>query len=308
MTPRILARRAASYRAFNRFYTGRIGVLDRRILDTPFSLAEARILYELMQRERCSATALVATLHMDPGYVGRILAGFERDGLLQRQRSRSDARQRELRLTARGWRAFEQLDQRAQARAEATLATLPGRDQAALLDAMRTIERVLGRDGATARITLRHPRSGDYGWIIERHGAIYRDEYGWNEELEALVGEVLVRFVREHDPARERGWIAEAAGERLGSIFLTRRSDDEAQLRLFLVEPHARGRGLGRRLVSACVRFARRAGYRTIVLWTAGELLAARALYQRAGFQRVSAEPAHSFGQDWVSEIWSMPL
>lgn len=308
MTQRILARRAASYRAFNRFYTGHIGVLDRRILDSPFSLAEARVLYELVQRDDCSATDLVAALDMDPGYVSRILAGFERGGLLSRKRSRSDARQRELRLTAKGWRVFEQIDQRSQAQAESMLAALPGRHQAALLGAMHTIERVLGQGTTQDRVTLRQPRSGDYGWVIERHGAIYRDEYRWDEHFEALVAEVVARFVREQDSRRERGWIAESAGERLGSIFLARKSDDEALLRLFLVEPHARGLGLGQRLVAECLRFARRAGYRTISLWTAQNLVAARKLYVRAGFQLVHAEPKRSFGHDWISETWSMAL
>lgn len=308
MTQRLLARRAACYRAFNRFYTGHIGVLDRRILDSPFSLAEARILYELVQRDGCSATELVATLDMDPGYVSRILAGFERDGLLRRQRSRSDARQRTLHLTARGKRVFEQIDQRSQAQAESMLAALPARDQAALLDAMRTIERVLGQATTDGRITLRQPRCGDYGWLIERHAVIYRDEFGWNEEFEAMVAELVGRFAREHDPGRERGWIAEHEGERLGSIFLTRTSEEEARLRFFLVEAHARGRGLGQRLIAECLRFARRAGYRSISLWTSQHLAAARRLYERAGFQLARAEPAHSFGSDWISETWSLVL
>lgn len=308
MTQRILARRAASYRAFNRFYTGHIGVLDRRILDSPFSLAEARLLYELVQRDGGLATELATTLDMDPGYVSRILAGFERDGLLSRKRSRSDARQRELRLTARGRRVFAQIDQLSQAHAESMLASLSTHDQAALLGAMRTIERVLGQDTTQDRITIRQPRPGDYGWVIERHGAIYWDEYRWNEQYEAMVAELVGRYVREHDPQRERGWIAECEGERLGSIFLTRKSDQAAQLRFFFVLAHARGRGLGQRLIAECLRFARRTGYRTISLWTSAQLVAARKLYERAGFQLTQAEPVHSFGQDWISETWSMEL
>jgi DNA-binding MarR family transcriptional regulator/GNAT superfamily N-acetyltransferase len=308
MTQRLTARRAASYRAFNRFYTGRIGVLDRRLFDSPFSLAEARVLYELVHRDGCSAAELAATLDMDPGYVSRILASFERDKLLSRKRSRSDARQRELHLTVKGRRAFEQIDERSQAQAESMLAALPGRAQAELLAAMRTIERVLGQDTTQGRITLRQPRSGDYGWIVERHGAIYWDEYRWDEHFEAMVAEVVARFVRERDPVRERGWIAESEGERLGSIFLARRTDEEALLRLFFLEPHARGRGLGQRLIAECVRFARRAGYRKLSLWTSQGLVAARKLYARAGFQLVHEEPKHSFGHDWISELWSMEL
>ena len=323
MTQRIVARRAASYRAFNRFYTGRIGVLDRRLFDSQFSLAEARVLYELVQRDGCNATELAATLDMDAGYVSRILASFERDKLLSRKRSRSDARQRELHLTVKGRRAFEQIDQRSQAQAESMVAALPGREQAELLGAMRTIERVLGQDTTHDRVTLRQPRSGDYGWVIERHGAIYWDEYRWDEHFEALVAEVVARFVRQRDPARERGWIAESEGGRLGSIFLTRNTvtsdfvnhdtvtsdtDDEALLRLFFLESHARGRGLGQRLIAECIRFARRAGYRTLSLWTSQGLVAARKLYARAGFQLVHEEPMHSFGHDWVSERWSMAL
>lgn len=308
MTQRIVARRAASYRAFNRFYTGRIGVLDRRLFDSAFSLAEARVLYELVHRAGCNAAELAATLDMDAGYVSRILASFERDKLLSRKRSRSDARQRELHLTVKGRRAFEQLDQRSQAQAESLLAALPGRAQAELLGAMRTIERVLGQDTSHDRVTLRLPRPGDYGWIIERHGAIYWDEYRWNEQYEAMVAELIGRFVREKDSSRERGWIAEADGERLGSIFITRKSDQEAQLRFFFLVAHARGRGLGQRLIAECLRFARRAGYRAISLWTSQSLVAARKLYARAGFQLVHAEPTHSFGQDWISETWSMEL
>lgn len=308
MSQRLLARRAARYRAFHRFYTGRTGALDRTLLGSPFSPAEARVLDELVRRDGCSATELAAALDMDPAYLGRILAGFARAKLLSRTRSRSDARQRALHLTARGRRAFAQIDERAQAQAESVLAALPARAQAELLAAMRTIERVLGQDTTPERITLRLPRPGDYGWVIERHGAIYWDEFRWNEEYEAMVAELVGRFARDHDRARERGWIAECEGERLGSIFLSRRSDEEAQLRFFFVVAHARGRGLGQRLIAECLRFARRAGYRSISLWTSEALVAARTLYARAGFRLVHAEPAHSFGHDWVSETWSMEL
>ena len=302
-------RRIASVRRFNRFYTKQIGLLGEGYLETPFSLTEARVLYELAHRERPSATELARELALDAGYLSRILRGFERRRLLTRTRSRSDGRQSHIALTARGRAAFAPLDRRSREDIAAMLARLAPDAQRRLIDAMRTVETVLGAGPEpTAAHVLRPHQPGDMGWVVHRHGALYAQEYGFDERFEALVAGVVTKFVAGYDPRRERCWIAERDGEIVGSVFLVRRSRAVAQLRLLLVEPKARGLGIGERLVAECVRFARQAGYRKITLWTNSVLRAARRLYRAAGFRRVHRAPHRSFGRSLVGETWELDL
>jgi DNA-binding MarR family transcriptional regulator/N-acetylglutamate synthase-like GNAT family acetyltransferase len=301
--------RIAIVRRFNRFYTKQIGLLGESYLETPFSLTEARVLYELAHRERPSATELARELGLDAGYLSRILRGFERRRLLTRTRSRSDARQSHLALTARGRAAFAPLDVRSREDIGALLTRLGSDEQRRLIDAMRTIESLLGgAPESKASYVLRPHQPGDMGWVVHRHGALYAEEYGFDERFESLVAGVVAKFVERYDPRRERCWIAEKDGEIVGSVFLVRRSRSVAQLRLLLVEPKARGLGIGERLVTECVRFARQAGYRKITLWTNSVLRAARRLYQAAGFRRVRREKHRSFGRELVGETWELAL
>jgi DNA-binding MarR family transcriptional regulator/GNAT superfamily N-acetyltransferase len=303
------AQRNAAVRRFNRFYTRQIGLLHKGLLDSPFSLTEVRLLYELAQREGLTATDLTRELELDPGYVSRLLRGFERQGLLERQPSARDGRQNLLRLTALGRKTFAPLDARATEQVRALLERLAPEAQARLVEAMRAIEALLGPPGPEgAAYLLRPHQPGDMGWVIHRHGVLYAQEYGWDETFEALVAEIAAGFIRRFDARRERCWIAERDGAMVGSVFLVQKSKTVAQLRLLLVEPQARGLGLGTRLVVECVRFARRAGYRTIVLWTNSVLAAARRVYERAGFQLTAEECHHSFGQDLVGETWELKL
>ena len=301
--------RIATVRRFNRFYTKQIGLLGEGYLETPFSLTEARVLYELAHRERPSATELTHELALDAGYLSRILRGFERRRLLTRTRSKSDARQSHLALTARGRAAFAPVEARSREDISALLTRLGPAEQRRLIDAMRTIETMLGdAPGAKASYVLRPHQPGDMGWVVHRHGALYAQEYGFDERFESLVAWVVAKFVERYDPRRERCWIAEKDGEIVGSVFLVRRSRSVAQLRLLLVEPKARGLGIGERLVTECVRFARQAGYRKITLWTNSVLRAARHLYQAAGFRRVHREKHRSFGRALVGETWELSL
>jgi len=301
--------RIATVRRFNRFYTKQIGLLGEGYLETPFSLTEARVLYELAHRERPSATELARELALDAGYLSRILRGFERRRLLTRTRSKSDGRQSHLVLTARGRAAFAPLDGRSRQDIGGLLARLGPAEQRRLIDAMRTIETMLGgAPESKASYVLRPHQPGDMGWVVHRHGALYAQEYGFDERFESLVAGVVAKFVERYDPRRERCWIAEKDGEIVGSVFLVRRSRSVAQLRLLLVEPKARGLGIGERLVAECVRFARQAGYRTITLWTNSVLRAARRLYQAAGFRRVRHEKHRSFGRALVGETWELAL
>ncbi len=301
--------RIAIVRRFNRFYTKQIGLLGESYLETPFSLTEARVLYELAHRERPAATELARELALDAGYLSRILRGFERRRLLTRTRSKSDGRQNHLALTARGRAAFAPLDARSREDIGGLLAGLGPAEQRRLIDAMRAIETLLGgTPGSKASYVLRPHQPGDMGWVVHRHGALYAQEYGFDERFESLVAGVVAKFVERYDPRRERCWIAEQDGEIVGSVFLVRRSRSVAQLRLLLVEPKARGLGIGERLVTECVRFARQAGYRTITLWTNNVLRAARRLYQAAGFRRVHREKHRSFGRALVGETWELTL
>jgi DNA-binding MarR family transcriptional regulator/ribosomal protein S18 acetylase RimI-like enzyme len=299
--------RIAAVRRFNRFYTARIGVLGEGLHRSAFSLAEARVLYELAQVEATTAAAIARRLDLDPGYLSRILQRFARRRLIARSKSVADRRQRILTLTAAGGKAFAPLDAAARAEADALLAPLPGPAQASLVAAMDRIATLLD-PAPRAPAVLRPPRAGDIGWVIARHGALYAAEYGLDARFEALVGTVASAFLAAHDPAREACWIAERDGVNLGSVFLVRAGDELARLRLLLVEPAARGEGLGRRLVETCLDFARAAGYRRITLWTNDVLTAARHIYQAAGFRLVASKPHADFGPAMLGEDWERDL
>lgn len=295
-------------RAFNRDYTRRIGVLSRGLLASPYSLTEVRVMYEIAHRPGITAAELGAELGLDRGYLSRILARFHTQRLLARTTVAQDARRRQLRLTPLGRRVFAPLERRSQQQARAMLSELDRSRRRAVVEAMSTIRTAFAPASRVAQVTLRAHRPGDMGWVVERHGALYFEEYGWNEEFEALVAAITAEFIRKLDPARERCWIAEVDGRRAGCIFLVAGEAGAAKLRLLLVEPWARGLGLGSRLVAECVRFARAARYERVVLWTQDNLTAARHLYERAGFTRTSTEPHHSFGKDLVAETWELDL
>ena len=304
-----LDRRVASVRRFNRLYTQRIGALDEGLLKSPFSLAEVRVLYEVAHRSGATAAELARDLALDPGYLSRILGGLARRGLVRRTPSAADGRRTLLALTDKGAKTLGPLEARSSEDIRALLGTLSDADQTRLVQAMGTIETLFGaRPGGGAPYMLRPHRPGDIGWIVHRHGALYAQEYGWDEEFEALDAEVGAKFIRGYDPQRERCWIAERDGEPVGSVILVRKSNGVAQLRLLLVEPGARGLGIGARLVEECIRFARQAGYRKMVLWTNSILHAARRIYEAAGFRLVSEKPHHSFGKDLVGQTWELDL
>jgi DNA-binding MarR family transcriptional regulator/GNAT superfamily N-acetyltransferase len=304
-----VSQRAAVVRQFNRFYTRQIGVLTEAYLRSPFSLTEARVLYELAHREQATATELGGELGLDAGYLSRILLNFRKHGLIDKQRSENDGRQSVLRLTDKGQAAFATLNSRSQVEIEATLSKLTAEDQNRLVDAMRTIEGLFGaQPEQKVPYILRPHQPGDMGWVVHRHGVLYAEEYGWNEQFEALVAEIVAKFIQHYDPRRERCWMAEKDGEIVGSVFLVKKSDTVAKLRLLLVEPKARGLGIGARLVEECIRFARQAGYRKIILWTNSVLVAARHIYEKAGFSLIASEPHHSFGHDLIGETWELTL
>jgi DNA-binding MarR family transcriptional regulator/GNAT superfamily N-acetyltransferase len=303
--------RIDAVRAFNRLYTQRIGVLADGYLESPFSLAEARVLYELAHRQQPTAAALARDLGLDTGYLSRILRRFERAGLIARQRSATDGRQRLLSLTAEGRAAFAPLDEASRRQTAALLATLSGAEQQRLVSALDVASRLLdGHSAPRAPYLLRPPRPGDLGWIVQRHGALYAEEYGWDEAFEALVAEIVAHFVRHFDPRRERCWIAERDGENVGSIVLVNHPERAgvAKLRLLLVEPSARGLGIGCRLVDECTRFARQAGYHTITLWTNSVLASAIRIYEAASYHLVHEAPERNFGHDLISQTWELPL
>jgi DNA-binding MarR family transcriptional regulator len=301
------ARRIAAIRRFNRFYTKRIGVLREGLSQTRFSLTEARVLYELAQRDTVTASELAADLAIDPGYLSRIIQGFERDGLLTRTPAQADRRQVGIALSDAGRAAFAPLDDRARQEAALLLSPLPYAAQTEIVDAMARIEALLG-SGTLPDWHTRLPAPGDIGWVVERHGALYAAEYGFDHRFEALVGKVASAFLAGHDPARERCWIAERGGLRLGSVFVVREAGDVARIRLLIVEPAARGLGIGRRLVADCIDFARAAGYRRITLWTNDVLVAARAIYAAAGFRLVASKAHSDFGPAIVGEDWELDL
>jgi DNA-binding MarR family transcriptional regulator/GNAT superfamily N-acetyltransferase len=300
--------RIAAVRGFNRFYTRVLGLLDEGMSHTPYSLTEARVLFELAQRDATSVADLRTDLGLDAGYLSRILARFEIDGLVARERSATDARRQEIRLTPPGRDTFGDLDARAVEDVRSLLKPVsePGQDR--LVDSMRTIQWLLADPERPPRIAVREPGPGDLGWVVQRHGVLYAEEYGWNSEFEALVARIVAEYVEDFDPRLDGAWIAEVDGTPVGSVFCVHKDADVAQLRLLLVEPSARGLGIGTQLVDTCLDFARKAGYREMVLWTNSVLAAARRIYQRAGFELVDEAPNPAFGQELVAQTWRRDL
>ncbi len=303
------AERVAAIRRFSRFYTRKIGVLHEGLLDSPFSLTEARIIYELAHRETATASELTKELGLDPSYVSRILKGFSERALIARRASQTDGRQTLLSLTAEGQEYFTQMNARSQDEAGAMLDELPGDGQNRLVAAMADIESLLGgQEPRRAPYILRPHQPGDIGWVIQRHGIMYSREYQWDESFEAFVAEIAAKFILNFDRQREACWIAELDGENVGSVFLARESDDVAKLRMLLVEPKACGLGIGKRLVAECIRAAQLKGYKKMTLWTNDILVAARRIYVQAGFKLVETTPHRSFGQDLIGENWERDL
>ena len=295
-------------RRFNRFYTRRIGALQAHYLGSPFPLPQARVLYELGQRGECTASALGAELDLDLGYLSRLLQGLKRQRLVQGEAAAHDARQVRLTLTPKGRKAFAALDDGSRRATGEMLAPLPAMQREKLVKALQTAHALLEPAAPKGKVGLRAHRPGDMGWVIQAHGAIYDQEYGWGLGFEALVAEIAARFLRDFDPRRERCWIAEMDGAPVGSVFVVKESASVAKLRLLIVEPHARGQGLGRRLVEECVAFSRGAGYKKLVLWTQSSLAAARAIYAAVGFRKVKSEPHREFGVPLIGEYWSLDL
>jgi len=299
-------------RHFNRFYTKQIGVLQEDLLSSPFSLLEVRILYEVAHRQNLTATLLVQELGVDAGYLSRMLAKFEKQRLLRRTPSPADGRQHYLSLTRKGHRVFHPLEQRSNEQVALMLGKLGPSQKQRLLAAMRTIEAALGTSASSApspAYLLRTHQPGDMGWVVHRHGTLYWREYGYDERFEALVAEIVAQFIQNFDPRRERCWIAEKDGDIVGTVFLVKKSKTICKLRLLLVEPAARGLGIGRRLVAECVRFAKEVGYKKMILWTQSELGAARHLYKEAGFQLAGHQRHKSWGRtNLVSEVWELKL
>lgn len=297
--------RVDAVRAFNRFYTNLIGVVGESLLETPYSLTEARVIFELAQRDRFEVTELRRSLGLDAGYLSRILTRFETDGLLRRERSAADARRQVAGLTDRGRSVYRDLDARSGDQIGGILTGLPESEQRRLVGAMEAITSILGERRKPEMYLLRALGPGDYGWAVQRHGALYAAEYGWDTTFEALVARLVADFA---ESGRGDAWIAEVDGEPAGCVFCVSEDDRTARLRLLLVEPWARGLGIGGRLVEECVRYARRSGHEEIVLWTNDVLAAARRIYQRAGFTLVEEEPHHSFGHDLVGQTWRLKL
>ena len=304
-----LDRTVDAVRHFNRFYTPQIGLLGRGYLDSPFTLSEVRVLYELAHRDAPTAAEIAKVLGLDAGYLSRMLFGFRKSGYLARETSQQDARQSHLSLTGKGRAAFDQLEERSQTGVSNLIQSLSPADQNRLAGAMALIEGLLGdRTEPKMPYLLRLHQPGDIGWVVQRHGILYAEEYGWDVRFEALVARIAAEFIEKFDASRERCWIAERDGAIVGSVFLVKKSNRVAKLRLLLVEPSARGLGIGGRLVEECVRFARQAGYAKITLWTQSILVAARHIYRKAGFQLVKRERHQSFGHKLVGETWELTL
>lgn len=302
------ADRVQQVRAFNRFYTRAIGVLGDEYLHTRWTVTEARIIFELGTSDDTTVADLRRRLDLDRGYLSRIMASFEASGIAARTPDPHDARRQRVRLTSAGRRELTLLDRKSARDIGAILATHSEEEQSALLSAMGTVRRILGDDQVDRDVTLTPPGPGDCGWVIQRHGALYAQEHGWDVGFEALVAGIVSRYLVDHDPDREAAWIARCGDERLGSVFCVRKDQRTAQLRLLLVEPRARRLGVGSELVSACIEFARDRGYRRLVLWTNDPLVDARKIYERAGFQLEKEEPHHSFGVDLVGQYWALVL
>ena len=298
-------------RGFNRAYTRRFGLLDQQHLGSDFSLGEVRVLYELAHRDGLSAAGLARSLELDPGHLSRMLAGLRRGGLVRRERSSQDRRASVLGLTPAGRRAFDRLDRKATVQVSALLRAFPDGQRAELVEGLTGIRRLLEpREAGAPAVLIRTHRPGDLGWVLERHGVVYTEEYGWGAPFEAIVARVVAEFAETQDPVREACWVAELEGRRVGSVMLVRHPEREgvARLRLLLVEPEARGLGVGRALVDACTSFARATGYRMVTLWTQSVLAAARAIYARAGYVKVSEAPQTTFGTGLIAEAWELEL
>ena len=303
----------AAVRRFNRFYTRHIGVLRKGYLDSPYSLGEMRVLYEIAHGDAPTASDVARALDLDAGYLSRVLRNFEKKGLISRKTSATDARQSHLCLAKRGEKVYAPLESRSQEQTAGMLGKLTPAQQAQLVAAMSEIEALVGdtppRTGDGKPVyTLRGPRPGDFGWIVSRHAELYAQEYGWGEPFEGLCAQIVADFANTNDPARERCWIAEIDGENVGTVMLVKDSDEVARIRLLLIDPKGRGLGLGTRLVDECVSFARTAGYKQITLWTHSVLTAARHIYEKAGFTLTSSEKRHTWGKDVVAEFWDLKL
>jgi DNA-binding MarR family transcriptional regulator/GNAT superfamily N-acetyltransferase len=307
MVPDTLTGRVSAVRAFNRFYTNMIGVLRDGLLDTPYSLTEARVIFELAQQESTEVVHLRQALDIDAGYLSRILGRFEADGLVTKRRSSADGRRHVIGLTAQGRRVFRTLDSRSAQQIQQLLSPLTDDGQRRLIAAMGSIRELLEQTPQPA-VVLRSVRAGDLGWVVHRHGVLYAQEYGWDQTFEALVARIVADYAQNHRPGRENAWIADAGGRPVGCVFCVEKDQDTAQLRLLLVEPCARGAGVGTRLVHECIDFARRAGYGQLMLWTNDVLRDARRIYERAGFALADEQPHHSFGHDLVGQNWWLRL
>lgn len=305
------ARLVTDVRQFNRFYTSIMGFLDQGLLQSNFTLTEARVVFELAQQEQLDVAALRARMKIDGGHLSRILARFESASIAQRDRSVVDGRRQVVALTSKGRSAFDDLNARSDVQARRLLASLSGGDQRRLVSALQEVQTLL-TDGASPKgdqtLVIRPIRAGDLGWVVQRHGGLYAREYGWDQTFEALVAKIVAQYGGAADATSERAWIAELNSEPVGSVFCMRKSADTAQLRLLLVEPSARGTGVGSRLVDECLTFARDAGYSSITLWTNDVLTAARRIYERAGFELREEDPHHSFGHDLVGQYWAKNL
>jgi DNA-binding MarR family transcriptional regulator/predicted GNAT family N-acyltransferase len=305
----VLESQIAAVRGFSRFYTSKLGIIEPKLLDSPWTLQEARIIYEIAQHPGLTATDLARALALDAGFLSRTLQTLQQREIVARKASKADRRASEIALTAKGRAAFAELDNRSRRDVAGLLGKLDEGERAAVVDAMTVIEHALEPPAQKpAGYLLRSHRPGDIGWVVSRHGAVYAQEYGWDISFEALVAEITAQFIKTYDASREHCWIAEIGGQPVGSIFLVKGSDEIAKLRLLLVEKKARGLGVGRALTEQCIRFARDAGYTSITLWTQSILVAARDIYQRAGFRRVAEEKHHSFGVDLVGETWELKL
>jgi DNA-binding MarR family transcriptional regulator/GNAT superfamily N-acetyltransferase len=309
VTKHLLEENIQDIRQFNRFYTKRIGLLNRGLLRTKFSLSQARVIFELSQQEQITSSEIVKRLGIDPSYLSRILSAYERENLIVKEKSEIDNRQWMIGLTDKGKDAFRELDDRASEEIREMLQSMSSEDQDRFLKAITTIGKVLSAESSPALSYLIRPhRAGDIGWIVHRHGVIYSEEYGWDETFEALTAEILAKFIQSHDLKRERIWIAEQDGENVGSVMIVDAGDQVAQLRLLLVEPKARGKGIGRKLIEECIDFSRRNGYKKIKLWTQSNLLAARHLYIDYGFELVGDESHKSFGHELTAEFWELQM
>jgi DNA-binding MarR family transcriptional regulator/GNAT superfamily N-acetyltransferase len=295
-------------RRFSRFYTNLIGVLRGGLLDSPYSLTEGRVIFELAQHDATEVTGLRRVLDIDAGYLSRILRRLEADGLATRERSTVDGRRKLIRLTAQGRKVFAELDGRSTKQIETLLDRVGESDQRRLIGAMGTIEEIFSEAGKPTSVVLRQPAPGDLGWVVQRHGVLYAEEYGFDQSFEVFVARIVADYADDHDPRRESAWIAEVDGNPVGCVFCVREDDDTARLRLLLVEPSVRGAGVGGRLVDECLRFAARAQYKIITLWTNDVLAEARRVYQRAGFELVSENRHHSYGRDLVGQDWTRVL